>query len=949
MSTSPTVRVPGGASSRADAERVLRGLLVGAMGVVALTLLKLLFVTTIGYPTPFLLYFTAALMAAWLGGYVAGVATTVLAAIAGNVVFLGAAPGFDMSAKAIATTLVFVVEGVVLTVIAARLQATRRRAADAVAEVSAALDRQTTVFASVGAGITVQDPEGRLTYANDLGARLSGFSSASEMLAAPPSKIAERFDLFHEDGRRLSNDELPGRVVMREGVAPELLVKVVVRATGEERWSLVRANGVRDPDGGLRFVVNVFLDVTDKRRQEEALRISQEWFATVLRSIGDAVITTDSEGKVTFLNPVAEKLTGWPTALGTGQQLADVFQIFNEATLEPVPSPVARVLRDGVTVGLANHTILRRRDGHECAIADSAAPIKTEAGELVGIVLVFRDVSGERRKDARKAFLMRATAELNSSLNYEQTLATVARLAVPMIADWCAVDMRDGDDVKRLAVAHVDPDKIRLVEDIERRYPPDRGAATGVPQILRTGVAEIIERIPDARLEAAARDAEHLSLIQQLALHSYIGVPIKHGDQTIGAITLATAESRRTYEQDDLTFAVALGERAAIAIENALFYREADRLRAEAERANRSKDEFLAILGHELRNPLAPITSALDLIAMRSPAGLDQEHAVIARQLKHMVRLVDDLLDVSRITRGKVDLAHEVVDVADVVAKAIEMTKPLLEERGHDVTTDIEPRLLVEGDGVRLSQVVTNILQNAAKYTDPKGRIKIRGAREDGEAVIRIGDNGIGMAPEMVPRVFDLFVQESQALDRGRGGLGIGLAIVKSLVVQHGGRVEAHSAGLGAGSELVVRLPLAKGVDAFDRADGPAQPHPSTGGQARILLVDDNVDALEMMAMLLEALGYKTLLANDAEAAIAIATAERPEIALLDIGLPGMTGYELARRLREDSRLAGLRLIAVTGYGQASDRARSAAAGFDAHLVKPVTLEAVRRALNPLG
>lgn len=924
------------------------GILVGAAAVVALTLIKLAFAATIGAPTPFLLYFTTALLAAWLGGLVAGVATTILAAIAGNLVFLGPVPGFNASATAVTTTVVFALEGIALAAIMVRLQSLRRLAADAVDEVSTALSRQTAAFASVGAGITVQDLDGRLTYANEMAAQICGFASAAELIAARPAQITERFELFHEDGRPLANDELPGRVALREQRLAELVMKVRVRATGDERWSLVRANPVRDDQGVLRFVVNVFLDVTDKRRQDEALRVSQEWFATALRSIGDAVITTDRDGKVTFLNAIAEQLTGWTTARAAGQPIATVFDLIYETTREPVEDPVRRVLRDGVTHGPATPTLLRHREGHECAISDTAAPIKTAAGELVGVVLVFRDISAARRKEARKAFLMRATAELNSSLDYQKTLSTVAHLAVPTIADWCAVDMLDGDTVDRLAIAHVDPTKIRLVEDIVRRYPGDPDAPSGVPQILRTGTPEIVELISSSMLEASARDPEHLAMIQSLALHSYIGVPIKHGERTIGVITLATAESKRTYDQDDLAFAVALGERAAVAIENASLYREAQRLRAEAELANRSKDEFLAILGHELRNPLAPTLSALELIEMASPGGLGREHAVIARQVKHMARLVDDLLDVSRIARGKVELAREVVELADVVAKAVEMIRPLLDERGHVITTQIEPGLVVEGDAIRLAQVVTNILNNAAKYTNPGGRIEIRGTHEGDQAVLRIRDSGIGLAPEMLSRVFDLFTQERQALDRARGGLGIGLAIVKSLVVQHGGSVEAHSAGLGAGTEMVVRLPRSTNAAASARAD---KPRPTRADVARrpILLVDDNVDALDMLGELLETLGYETLRAHDAEAALALAATARPAVALLDIGLPGMTGYELARRLRETPGLARLRLIAVTGYGQTSDRQLSSAAGFDVHLVKPVTVEAVRRAIDPLA
>lgn len=374
-------------------------------------------------------------------------------------------------------------------------------------------------------------------------------------------------------------------------------------------------------------------------------------------------------------------------------------------------------------------------------------------------------------------------------------------------------------------------------------------------------------------------------------------------------------------------------------------------LRDIAESASRAKDEFLAMLGHELRNPLSPILSALQLMEMKGDTTFARERTVIERQVSHLTRLIDDLLDVARFARGKIDLKTEVVELAEVVSKAIDQAMPLVEQRGHTLTVDVPATgLRVEGDPIRLSQVVSNLLTNAAKYTPPGGTITVRAHRESGESgdstlVLAVRDTGLGMPATLVPNIFDLFVQARQASDRSQGGLGIGLAIVRSLVEQHGGTVSAHSEGLGQGSEFVVRLPAHQ--PARTVAAPPALPARTrtAGGGVRVLVVDDNEDGAEMLAAALTRRGYVTQVANDAPSALRVAAEFAPAIAFLDIGLPVMDGYELAAHLRKLPGLADLQMIALTGYGQDSDRQRTKAAGFLHHLVKPVAIEAVEAAL----
>jgi len=375
--------------------------------------------------------------------------------------------------------------------------------------------------------------------------------------------------------------------------------------------------------------------------------------------------------------------------------------------------------------------------------------------------------------------------------------------------------------------------------------------------------------------------------------------------------------------------------------------RALDEARARAEEATQAKDEFLAMLGHELRNPLSPIVTALQL--MRLKGQQSRELDIIERQVKNVKGLVDDLLDVSRITSGKVSLRKERVELGEIAARAIEIASPVLERKRQVLAVDLAPTgLLVDADPSRLAQVLVNLLTNAAKYSEEESRIDFRAARQGERVCIRVRDQGVGLEPAMLDRVFDLFVQQRQMADRSEGGLGLGLAIVRNLVLLHGGSVKAQSAGKGLGSEFIIDLPAAAKATAatVETASIGGELAAPNGGE-RVLIVDDNEDALSVLSEALDSLGYTVRTAANGPEALQVARAFKPQIALLDIGLPVMDGYELARRLRESSDGPGLRLIAVTGYGQRSDKERAHAGGFDAHLVKPVGLEQLEGVLRP--
>jgi signal transduction histidine kinase/DNA-binding response OmpR family regulator len=474
-------------------------------------------------------------------------------------------------------------------------------------------------------------------------------------------------------------------------------------------------------------------------------------------------------------------------------------------------------------------------------------------------------------------------------------------------------------------------------------FPLPRNTALFAPTFAGDGMVRVDDVLRDPRY---GKSGPHFGMPRgHLPVRSYLAAPVvSRSGNVLGGLFFGHAQPGVFGERSERLLS-ALAAQAAIAIDNAQLYEREQAARAQAESASRAKDDFLAMLGHELRNPMAPIVTALEVMEMRPDGARYPERDVIRRQVAHVVRLVDDLLDVSRFTRGKVDLIREIVEIGQVVTKAVEIANPAIEERGHQLVLQIPASgLKVHGDVVRLAQVVSNLLTNAAKFTDRGGRIEIEAAREGASVSLRVRDNGIGMHPDVLPTIFDSFMQAPQSLERSQGGLGLGLAIVRSLVHLHGGTVSAHSPGLGHGAEFVVQLPLAPEglIRSAGSSGATASPEALTrAAPLRILVVDDNLDASRLLADALSMIGHKTLVVADGQAALSAGMAFEPDVVLLDLGLPEMDGYEVARRMRGLAGGDRMQLVAITGYGLPADRKKTQAAGFDDHLVKPVRIEDV--------
>jgi PAS domain S-box-containing protein len=756
------------------------------------------------------------------------------------------------------------------------------------------------------------------------------------------------------------------------------------------------------------YLVEAMLIVAIIAAMQRARRRTQEqeqvWLTT-LSSIGDAVVATDAAGRVGFLNPAAEQLTGWARAAAVGRPLYEVVHLVREGTREPVADPVAAVARLGRATGLGTHTLLVARDGQERPIDDSAAPIRDDTGALSGVVLVFHDIAQRQQAERER---QRAQEHVIA------TLESIPEAFVRLGPDWCIgwVNQQYERRFGRLRASQVGkcfwdewPDLLgggaeltlrdamdsRQMHEIEHLFPDwQRWFALKACPVDGGDLALFIQDVTDRhRAQDALRASEQRFRLAAEAVSGIIydhDVPSGHVERTQGLFEVlgyrpeevppAAAWWWDQVHPDDrreLESQVVLPARLALArgahvyrmrhkdghyvwlSDRSLSVRDAhgQLLRQvgcsidvtalkDAEQqlreADRRKDEFLATLAHELRNPLAPITNAAHFLKpMVAGPKASWGLGVIERQVQNLARLLDDLLDVSRISRNKLVLRRQPVELGAVLQQALETSRPLIDMGGHELAVHL-PRdpVLLDADPLRLAQVFSNLLTNAAKYTPGGGHIELDAACNGEEARIRVRDDGIGITADMMPRLFEIFSQAAPALERSQGGLGIGLSLVRGLVELHGGHIEARSEGAGRGSEFVVTMPvLACAPPAPLHRNGTVAAAPR---RARILVADDNRDGADSLTVALQGLGHEVCTAYDGEQALALAATTRPEVMLVDIGMPRMNGYELCRAVRREPWGREVLLVALTGWGQDEDRRRAAEAGFDRHLVKPVDL-----------
>jgi len=891
-------------------------------------------------------------------------------------------------------------------------------------------------------------------------------------------------------------------------------------------------------------------DVTDTRKAAEQYRQQQEWFEVTLSSIGDAVIATDATGAITFVNPVAESLTGWSQEEARGRQLREVFDVVKERTREPVENPVEKVLRQGEIVGLSNHTVLVTKSGSEFPIDDSAAPIRNNSGEIIGVVLIFRDVTERREaerqiadRDWRYRMMSDASNDIiwdwdlqKNQITWNESLRSQFGFdTVESSVDWWSelihpddrervvgglealiesekekwtdeyrfrradgsyayvidrgkvlrdaegkgirmvgsmVDLterqqaedrlRESEERVRLAVESTDigtfdyspltgelewSDRCKRAFGLtaemdanidlffERLHPDDRpfvqgeldkafdpngdgryaaeyravwpdgtirwieaqGQAFFIEQDSRRVAYRLIGTVLDTTERKQAEDDLKVSMerfrnladsISQFAwmadetgyIHwynqrwfDYTGTTPEemegwgwqkvHHPDYVDSVTQRYKEAVEAGDAWEDTFPLRgqdgqyrwfLSRAMPIKNEQGQVIRwvgtntdvtnqmelqeELRNIAAQLSEADRRKDDFLATLAHELRNPLAPIRTGLEVMkhARDDAETLEEVRSVMERQTHQLIALVDDLLDISRITRGKFELRRCRVNLNEVIDSAVEASRPLIDDNLHQLEISLpEHPITIDADPHRLAQVVSNLLNNAAKYTVDGGTIRLNVEQFEEHVLISVTDNGIGIPSEMTHHIFEMFAQIDRPMEKGYTGLGIGLTLVKSLVEMHGGTIEVSSEGPNRGSQFRVFLPFGTDRADYNGEKTPAQLEPANPTLRKILVVDDNRAAADMLAMIVKMLGHEVRVANDGREGVDAAREFRPDVILMDIGMPRMNGYEAARLIRGQDWGNGIHLVALTGWGQEEDRKRTRDAGFDHHLVKP--------------
>lgn len=780
------------------------------------------------------------------------------------------------------------------------------------------------------------DADGLITYFNQAAVRLWG---REPKLNDPEDRFCGSFKLFATDGTPIRHDRCWMALAMlhdRQFRGEEIVVE---RPDGVRVTGLAHANPIHDQFGKVVGGVNILVDISDRKSNEKAAAI----LAAIVGSSDDAIVSKSLDGTITSWNAGAERIFGYTPEEAIGRSIT---MIVPPERLDEERDILARLSR-GERV---DHFETQRvaKDGRILEISLTTSPVHDSAGDVIGASKVARDIT--ERKESQKALvamkdelavqledirrLQEMSVRLFTSRDLEPILQEVLRTALAV----------EGTDAGMLSLWDSEKGCLSIGASIGVSEEFLEACKCISPGVAACGVCfqnrrrTIIEDTETDPIFDAFRDLARRSGIR--AVHS---TPLITRDGTIVGVLSTQFRTVHRPSSRDVHLVDLCARQAVDFIENARLY---SRLAA----ADRSKNEFLAVLAHELRNPLAPIRNATEILQLAQPPTPESKTAleIIERQMGQMTRLIDDLLDIARITGNKLELRRQPVEIAQVLRVAVETSSPLIDARGQElVVNGPGERVIVDGDLTRLAQVVSNLLNNASKFTPSGGRIHLTARREGSDAVFTVRDSGVGITRSALRNIFDMFAQGDHRTERAQG-LGIGLTLVKRLTEMHGGSVRADSEGLGQGSEFEVRIPMLIAPFA-EGSDGVRDRRRVTPTSLRILVVDDNRDSATTLQMLLRLTGNEARAVYDGISAVAVAEEFRPDVMLLDIGLPGMNGHEVARKLRQESWGANVILIAMTGWSMEEDKERSEQAGFDHHLVKPVEPDALMRLLAMLS
>ena len=847
---------------------------IAILAAAAAVVLRQLLDPLLGDSLPLVTLFGAVAGAVWVGGYGPALLTTVVGYTACSFLFIAprGAMALDNVKDATGAVAYVVTCGVIIVIGEAM------RLGQARAQRRGELMRVT--LASVGDAVIVTDADGRVVSLNAVAEALTGWTTDD----AIDQPLADVFRIVNESTRQPVPN--PAMRALREGKAVGLANHTVLIARdGSERSIDDSAAPIRSEDGPVAGSVLIFRDISDRRRWErdEAARLlAARQLASIVESSDDAIIRKSLDGTIQSWNAGAERVFGYTAEQAIGRNISLII-------------PTDRIAEEDQIIGnlkagrRVEHFETERchSSGRRLWVSLTISPIEDDEGRVVAASKIARDVTRQREADSER---QRFVTLIENSTDF---IGICDLDGVPFYVNRAGLAMVGLGSVEEASRLHVR----------DFFLPEDQPMMMNefFQSVIANGHAEV-----DVRFRNFATGATRWMAYKVIALVDATGAPAAFA-------TVSQDISERRHMENSLR-------------------QFADDLAA----ADRQKNEFLATLAHELRNPLAPLGNMLEVLKRADGDAKTRARAVstMERQLHHIVRLVDDLLDLNRITHDRLELRKDVVDLGTVIEQAVDASRPLVEAAGQTLTVaSPRPPIRLSADAVRLGQVFGNLLNNACKYTDQGGSIAVRVERHGDEAVVTVSDTGAGIPADRLRGIFDMFMQVETSRERSQGGLGIGLTLVRRLAEMHGGSVEAHSAGAGQGSQFVVRLPIA--IETSATAPSPPAAR-AAAERRRILVVDDNRDAAASLAMLLELDGHSVVTAHDGSAALIAAETHRPDVALLDIGLPVMDGAEVCRRIRQQPWGRGMTLIALTGWGQAEDRSRTREAGFDGHLVKPV-------------